>query len=112
MTESLLYVIYLRIPTEFEFAIGFQLLNSPEMIRLNSFRNQRPQPRGEFSWVPAIDLPTSAIDMELALPTQKRSYPLAICYIAIEHGQRKFVSFPMNNGESFHSRRLPEASHL
>ena len=25
------------------------------------------------------------------------NYPLVICYITIEHGQRKFVSFPINS---------------
>ena len=26
-------------------------------------------------------------------------YPLVICYIAIEHGQRKFVDVPTKNGD-------------
>ena len=30
-------------------------------------------------------------------------YPLVICDIAIEHGHRKFVDFPIKNGGSFHS---------
>ena len=30
-------------------------------------------------------------------------YPLVICYIAIEHGHRIRVSFPIKNGGYFHS---------
>ena len=30
-------------------------------------------------------------------------YPLLICYIVVENGHRKFMSFPIKNGGSFHS---------